>query len=499
MRVSQMRRLHLFAPALLAGAALLAPAGASAGEPPGDVQIGVDPDPSVYGGTAAQTCGWPTAVYLSFGFAACSGTLVHPEIVITAAHCPDSTSGRNAQVGFGEGFGGGEREISATCYSNPGWTGQVGGTDYGYCKLSQPVTDVPIIPPAWGCDVTALTPGREVVIVGFGQSDNGGSGSKREVTTQINSINSEAWVGGMGKDACQGDSGGPVFIKLKSEFGGDDTWRAFGITSGGGQCGQGGIFSLMHMAIPWIEEHSGVDITPCQDSNGDWAPTPECGDIPLDPANGQGSWATGCSDGPTSGFGGLCGDPFGSGDDQDPPSVEIVAPANQTTYMIPDGEPNVDVTVTVAADDGEGFGVSDVRLVINGQEFPGNVDGSEPYEWDLVFGPGGYVIEATATDYTGNVSAPDVIAIGVDEEPPPLPGDSGDGDGDSGDGDTSGDTDGGDETGPGPGIDTTGGPGYEAEIGCACATSGSGPGSDGGGILALLGLLGLPLLRRRRA
>ena len=154
---------------------------------------------------------------------------------------------------------------------------------------------------------------------------------------------------------------------------------------------------------------------------------------------------------------------------------------------------------TAHGDDGEGFGVSDVRLVINGQEFPGNVDGSEPYEWDLVFGPGGYIIEATATDYTGNVSAPDVIAIGVDEEPPPLPGDSGDGDGDgdSGDGDTSGDTDGGDETGPGPGIDTTGGPGYEAELGCACATSGSGPGS--GGILALLGLLGLPLLRRRRA
>lgn len=469
------------------------PGSARAEDPPESVEVAVEQDPAVYGGTAANACGWPTAVYLSFGFSACSGTLVAPEIVITAAHCPNSTSGTNATVSFGEGFGGGERNVSATCYSSPGWTGQVGGTDFGYCRLSQPVTDVPIIPPAYGCDVSALAPGREVVIVGFGQSDNGGSGSKREVTTTLQAISSQAVIGGGGKDACQGDSGGPVYIKLKSEFGGDDTWRAFGITSGGGQCGQGGVFALMHQAIPWIEDHSGVDITPCHNVEGDWEPTPACGLIPLDPAAGVGDWSSGCSDGPVSGLSALCGDPFGAGDDQEPPTVNIISPTEGTVYMLDEPGGTANVGVAVSADDGEGFGVQDVRLLINGAEFPGNVDPSEPYTWDLVFPAGGYVIEAIATDYTGNESAPVSVAIGVDQEAPAGGGDGGDG-GDSG-------SDGGeDEGGVGEtgGIPTTtgfGGGGGSAEIGCACSSGGATPG--GGLGLVVLSALALLGLRRR--
>jgi MYXO-CTERM domain-containing protein len=502
MRVLPARRLPTLARPFL-GVALLLPSSAFAEDPPTQIEVGVDQEPAVYGGSAAKACGWPTAVYVSFGSWVCSGTLVHPDVVITAAHCPDSPSGRSASIRFGEGQGGGERSVSATCYSNPNYLGNVGPTDYAYCKLDQPVNDVPIIPPAWGCDVSAITAGREVVIVGFGNSDNGGSGSKREVTTTINGINTEAWIGGDGKDACQGDSGGPVYIKLKSEFGGDDTWRAFGITSGGGACGQGGTFALMHVAIPWIEDHSGIDITPCHDSAGDWTPTPECGSIPLDPANGVGSWATGCSDGPVSGFSALCGDAFGSGEDPNPPTVSIASPTSGTVFMVPGGEAQADVSISVTADDGDGFGVANVRLTINGQEFSGNTDASEPYDWDLVVGPGGYLIEAIATDFVGNESAPDLVAVGVDQAAPPLPSEEG-GDDDDGDGDTNGDdggTEGGDDSGLDTGLGDTGfgGPRFEgATVGCSCSSSTSEQGEGRGGVLAALGLLGLFGLRRRR-
>lgn len=473
---------------------------AAAEDPPTNVEVGVEQEPAIYGGSAVEACGWPTAVFLGFNGWACSGTLVHPDIVITAAHCPNSTSGRQAVVSFGEGFGGGERDVGAMCYSNPNYDGGVGASDYGYCRLDSPVTDVPIIPPAWGCDLSAITAGREVVIVGFGQSDNGGSGTKREVTTTIQAIASQAVIGGNGEDACQGDSGGPVYIQLKSEFGGDDTWRAFGITSGGGECGQGGIFSLMHMAIPWIESDSGIDITPCHNSEGDWEPTPDCGGMPLDPANGAGNWGNGCSGGPVSGFSSLCGDAFGSGEDPDPPSADITSPASGTVYMVPDGETQVDVTVDVAADDGDGFGVASVRLRINGVDFPGNVDNSEPYSWGLVFNAGGYVIEAVATDYVGNESAADVVSIGVDQEAPPLPGGDGDGDGDPGDGDP-GDGDGGDgdpsDGGPldsgetGAGFD---GGGSGVTIGCACSTQRD----ERAGAWSIFWLLGAWGVRRRR-
>jgi MYXO-CTERM domain-containing protein len=474
------------------------PSVALAGEP--DLQSGDDHDPSIYGGTATEYCGWPTAVYLDMGFGACTGTLVHPNIVMTAAHCPDSTSGKNVTVRFGEGQGGGERAVAATCYSNPSWTGAVGPQDYGYCRLAQPVDDVPIIPPAFGCDVSAITAGREVVIVGFGESDNGGSGSKREVTTTIQGIGQSAQIGGGGADACFGDSGGPVYIKLKSDFGGDDTWRAFGITSGGGACGLGGTFSLMHVAIPWVEQHSGIDITPCQDSDGNWEPTPECGAIPLDPGNGTGNWSNGCSEGPASGFGGLCGDPFGSGQDQDPPSVSIVAPGNGDVFDIPPGETQAEVIVEVAADDGDGFGVAEVRLKINGSEFPGNVDTVAPYSWSLSVGQGAYTIEAIAEDWTGNQASAAPVGVGIGQEPPDVPDpdggeDEGEGEGDSGtdtgdpDGDDGADDEIGDDLGE-VGDDA----GIQVTADCNCSTEDPRPISP---LLAGLGLLGLLGLRRR--
>jgi MYXO-CTERM domain-containing protein len=267
----------------------------------------------------------------------------------------------------------------------------------------------------------------------------------------------------------------------------------------------------MHQAIPWIENHSDVDITPCHNSAGDWEPTPECGGIPLNPANGAGNWATGCSDGPVSGFSSLCGDAFGSGDDQDPPTVNITSPASGTVFMIPGGETQTNVTIDASADDGDGFGVASVRLRINGQDFPGNSDASEPYSWGLVFGAGGYIVEAVAIDYVGNESVADLVAIGVDQDAPPLPGEGGDGDGDpggdgdgdpgdgdSGDGDSGSDgdggpLDGGGETGLG-GFDGGGG-GTSATIDCACSTEGG----QRGGVWALLGLLGLVGVRRKRA
>src|SRR5688572_29839466 len=95
------------------------------------VEVGIDQDPAIYGGAAVTPCGWPTAVFLSFGGSACSGTLVHPDIVITAAHCPGSSGGVQATVGFGEGQGGGARQVGATCYANPGYNGS-GSSDFAY-------------------------------------------------------------------------------------------------------------------------------------------------------------------------------------------------------------------------------------------------------------------------------------------------------------------------------------------------------------------------------
>ncbi len=290
------------------------------------------PTAEIYGGSDVAACGWPTTVSLG---ASCTGTLVHERVVIYAAHCGSNYG----SVRLGESaFGGPGRTVPTdNCRIFPGG-GPGGGDDFAYCVLAQPVDDVPLVPILMGCETQDyLAPGQEVTVVGFGNADTGPYGVKREVTTQLNSITNagEAHVGGGGKDSCQGDSGGPVFVQTD-----DGSWRVFGITSYGGACGGGGLYSMMHNGMSWFESQTGFDLTPCHDADGTWNPGPDCGSFPMTPSAGSGSWANGCSGGAVSGFSASCGAPFaddgggdgggdggdGGGDGGEPPPPPPVSP-----------------------------------------------------------------------------------------------------------------------------------------------------------------------------
>jgi Trypsin len=257
------------------------------------------PESRVYGGAPVGACGWPTTVSLG---GSCSGTLVHPEVVIYAAHC----GADYPSVRLGEKISGGSGRTVPTsfCEVYPGG-GPGNGQDFAVCKLAQAVTDVPIVPIAMGCDTDEIIAGKAVTMVGFGEADNGPYGVKRWVNSTVSSISAakEVFIGGGGKDTCQGDSGGPVFMQID-----DGSWRVFGITSYGGACGGGGYYSQMHRGMPWFESTTGVDITPCHDANGTWNPGPDCTEFPLTPAVGSGTWANGCSGGALSGPSETCGE-----------------------------------------------------------------------------------------------------------------------------------------------------------------------------------------------
>ncbi len=277
-------------------------------EPPAS---NIPPTQEIYGGTVVNSCGWPATVSLG---GSCTGTLIHPEVVLYAAHCGSNYS----SVRFGNDIGGNPGFAVPTefCTTFPG--GAPGnGSDFALCKLATPVEDVPIVPPLMGCETSVLQAGEDVTLVGFGTANNGPYGVKREVTTTLNGINgaNEAFIGGNGLDSCQGDSGGPAFVQLP-----DGSWRVFGITSYGGACGGGGYYSMMHIGMPWFEQQSGIDLTPCHDANGNWDPTPACGGFPLTPAAGGSSWGAQCGGGPASGFSSTCGSAF-EGETQQPPTL----------------------------------------------------------------------------------------------------------------------------------------------------------------------------------
>ena len=56
-------------------------------------------DPAIYNGSEVGLCGWPTTVHVANGGSWCTGTLIHPRVVVYAAHCGASPKQSKAYVG----------------------------------------------------------------------------------------------------------------------------------------------------------------------------------------------------------------------------------------------------------------------------------------------------------------------------------------------------------------------------------------------------------------
>jgi len=227
---------------------------------------GVDP-----GGSWREVVGLSTQLGLPY----CSGTLISPRIVLTAAHCLDRVPAL-AYVGNTPARDGTFVDVESA-YAHPDHDPVTHRADIGVVVLARPVP----LPTPRLVETMGDRSGSVAAFVGFGFTQPGPSGLqgiKHAGWQTLDAIEDELLR--HGTIGCNGDSGGGVFVAD------GDAWSLAGVIShGDGRCEVGGAAIRVDVHRDWIETQiaeldppsCGLDLRCVEGCD---APDLDCEDVP---------------------------------------------------------------------------------------------------------------------------------------------------------------------------------------------------------------------------
>ncbi|XP_022095590.1 uncharacterized protein LOC110981891 isoform X2 [Acanthaster planci] len=246
----------------------------------GKQKVPLSGEVAIVGGKPAQVGEWPWQAQMLFqGRGICGASLVHPQWILSAAHCVSTLIDQPQYFAFKMGSnkyegGGANTQIRAAdkVFMHPNYT--IYNTDHdsdvALFKLDNPFDLNDYVQPV--CVPTAdmadsFQAGTQVTVTGWGSTGDGSSYSEDLLEVSVPIVDQEcksaynahniiitdnmvcAGKSDGGKDSCQGDSGGPMVAKT------NDKWFQVGVVSFGIGCALAeypGVYARMTAFQDWI-------------------------------------------------------------------------------------------------------------------------------------------------------------------------------------------------------------------------------------------------------